>query len=198
MTKQEIENKKTELRNKINEAKTEEELAELRKQAEELNKEVPETENPNNGTITHEEERELLADVSNLEQRKAEITKIIKYKEEEKVEEKRTLAQVLESPEYRTAWAKKMLGRPEKVKQALREEMKKILDIADIKLKLDTKPSVILVVGVNGVGKTTSIGKIANNLVKQGKKVVIAAADTFLPCFTRRSEEHTSELQSLV
>ena len=57
--------------------------------------------------------------------------------------------------------------------------MKKILDIADIKLKLDTKPSVILVVGVNGVGKTTSIGKIANNLVKQGKKVVIAAADTF-------------------
>ena len=68
---------------------------------------------------------------------------------------------------------------PEQVKQALREEMKKILDIADIKLKLDTKPSVILVVGVNGVGKTTSIGKIANNLVKQGKKVVIAAADTF-------------------
>lgn len=114
MTKQEIENKKTELRNKINEAKTEEELAELRKQAEELNKEVPETENSNNGTITHEEERALLADVDDLEQRKVEITKIIKYKEEEKVEEKRTLAQVLESPEYRTAWAKKLLGRPEK------------------------------------------------------------------------------------
>ena len=57
---------------------------------------------------------------------------------------------------------KEKIEEPEQVKQALREEMKKILDIADIKLKLDTKPSVILVVGVNGVGKTTSIGKIAN------------------------------------
>ena len=53
---------------------------------------------------------------------------------------------------------KEKIEEPEQVKQALREEMKKILDIADIKLKLDTKPSVILVVGVNGVGKTTSIG----------------------------------------
>ena len=46
-------------------------------------------------------------------------------------------------------------------------------------LKLDTTPSVILVIGVNGVGKTTSIGKISNQLRKQGKKVVVAAADTF-------------------
>ncbi len=46
-------------------------------------------------------------------------------------------------------------------------------------LKLDTKPSVILVIGVNGVGKTTSIGKIANSLKKDGKKVLVAAADTF-------------------
>ncbi|MBQ7152773.1 MAG: signal recognition particle-docking protein FtsY [Clostridia bacterium] len=46
-------------------------------------------------------------------------------------------------------------------------------------LHLDTKPSVVLVIGVNGVGKTTSIGKIANNLKKSGKKVVVAAADTF-------------------
>ena len=67
----------------------------------------------------------------------------------------------------------------EEVKQALRDEMKKILDITDVSLHLNTKPSVILVVGVNGVGKTTSIGKIANNLVKSGKKVVVAAADTF-------------------
>ena len=67
----------------------------------------------------------------------------------------------------------------EDVKRALREEMKKILDVTDIKLKLNTKPSVILVVGVNGVGKTTSIGKIANRLAKDGKKVVVAAADTF-------------------
>ena len=67
----------------------------------------------------------------------------------------------------------------EEVKQALREEMKKILDVTDINLHLNTKPSVILVVGVNGVGKTTSIGKIANRLAKDGKKVVVAAADTF-------------------
>lgn len=46
-------------------------------------------------------------------------------------------------------------------------------------LKLETAPSVILVIGVNGVGKTTSIGKIANRLRKQGKRVVVAAADTF-------------------
>ena len=67
----------------------------------------------------------------------------------------------------------------EDVKQALREEMQEILDITDISLHLETKPSVILVVGVNGVGKTTSIGKIANRLAKDGKKVVVAAADTF-------------------
>ena len=65
------------------------------------------------------------------------------------------------------------------VKRALKEIMREILEIAEPKLNLETKPSVILVVGVNGVGKTTSIGKIANNLVKQGKKVVVAAADTF-------------------
>lgn len=46
-------------------------------------------------------------------------------------------------------------------------------------LKLDTKPSVILVIGVNGVGKTTTIAKIANNLIKKKKKVILAAADTF-------------------
>lgn len=67
----------------------------------------------------------------------------------------------------------------EDVKQALREEMQKILDVTDVNLKLNTKPSVILVIGVNGVGKTTSIGKIANRLAKDGKKVVVAAADTF-------------------
>ena len=67
----------------------------------------------------------------------------------------------------------------EEVKEALREEMIQILSKADIDLKLNTKPSVILVIGVNGVGKTTSIGKIANRLAKDGKKVVIAAADTF-------------------
>ena len=65
------------------------------------------------------------------------------------------------------------------VRQALREEIKKILDEVDNSLKLETTPAVILIVGVNGVGKTTSIGKIANRLKQDGKKVVLAAADTF-------------------
>ena len=67
----------------------------------------------------------------------------------------------------------------EEIKQALREEIQKIFDETDVSLHLNTKPSVILIVGVNGVGKTTSIGKIANRLAKDGKKVVVAAADTF-------------------
>ena len=67
----------------------------------------------------------------------------------------------------------------ESVKTALKQEMKNILDKENNALKLETTPAVILVVGVNGVGKTTSIGKIANNLKKSGKKVVVAAADTF-------------------
>ena len=67
----------------------------------------------------------------------------------------------------------------EDVKNVLREEIEKILEISDNSLKLETKPSVILVVGVNGVGKTTSIGKMAARLARDGKKVVVAAADTF-------------------
>ena len=74
---------------------------------------------------------------------------------------------------------KEKIQEEEEVKQALREEMQKILDITDVELHLTTKPAVILIVGVNGVGKTTSIGKIANRLAKDGKKVVVAAADTF-------------------
>lgn len=65
------------------------------------------------------------------------------------------------------------------VKVALKEEMKNILDETSNDLDLSKKPTVILVVGVNGVGKTTSIGKIANRIKKEGKEVVIAAADTF-------------------
>lgn len=74
---------------------------------------------------------------------------------------------------------KENIKEAEDVKKALREEMKAIFDSVDNTLKLDTKLSVILVVGVNGVGKTTSIGKIANRLKKDGKQIVIAAADTF-------------------
>ena len=79
----------------------------------------------------------------------------------------------------RTRIKKEKIENEEDVKNALREEIKSILDEVDNELKLATHPAVILVVGVNGVGKTTSIGKIANRLKQDGKKVVIAAADTF-------------------
>ena len=74
---------------------------------------------------------------------------------------------------------KQNLKEADEVKQALREEIQNIFDEIDNTLHLDTTPSIILVVRVNGVGKTTSIGKIANRLKQDGKKVVIAAADTF-------------------
>ena len=67
----------------------------------------------------------------------------------------------------------------EEVKKVLREEMQEILEVTDKEMHLNTKPSIILVIGVNVVGKTTSIGKIANRIRKDGKKVVVAAADTF-------------------
>ena len=65
------------------------------------------------------------------------------------------------------------------VKNALKAEMQKILDETKNDLDLSKKPTVILIVGVNGVGKTTSIGKIANRIKKEGKEVIVAAADTF-------------------
>lgn len=67
---------------------------------------------------------------------------------------------------------------PELVKEELYSILKRMIGNHE-PLNLSTKPSVILVIGVNGVGKTTSIGKIANDLKHKGKKVVVAAADTF-------------------
>ena len=81
--------------------------------------------------------------------------------------------------ELRTKIKKEKIEDGEQVKIALKQIIKEILDSVDSSLNLNTTPSVILVVGVNGVGKTTSIGKIAKRLKKDGKKVVIAAADTF-------------------
>ena len=74
---------------------------------------------------------------------------------------------------------KEKIEESEQVKEALREEIEKILEEPDNSLKLETKPSVILVIGVNGVGKTTSIGKMAARLARDGKKVVVTPADTF-------------------
>ncbi len=74
---------------------------------------------------------------------------------------------------------KENLQEEQQVKEALKEEMQHILEETNSSLVLETTPSVILVVGVNGVGKTTSIGKMANRLKADGKKVVLVAGDTF-------------------
>ena len=67
----------------------------------------------------------------------------------------------------------------EEAKEALKGILTDMLTVGDIGLNLQTKPSVILVIGVNGVGKTTTIGKIATRLVSEGKKVTLVAGDTF-------------------
>ena len=64
-------------------------------------------------------------------------------------------------------------------RNALKEILVDMLNVGDTKLKLGTKPSVILVIGVNGVGKTTTIGKLAHTLKKDGKNVLLCAGDTF-------------------
>ncbi len=73
----------------------------------------------------------------------------------------------------------KNIKRGDKAREVLIGELKKELDAGDTELKLGTKPSVILMVGVNGVGKTTTIGKLAALLKSQGKKVMLCAGDTF-------------------
>ena len=67
----------------------------------------------------------------------------------------------------------------DEVKAAMTEILTEALTVGDTALKLDTKPSVILVVGVNGVGKTTTIGKLACAMSAEGKKVLLCAGDTF-------------------
>ena len=73
----------------------------------------------------------------------------------------------------------KSIQRGDDVKQALREILIEKLNVGDTALELSTKPSVVLVIGVNGVGKTTSIGKLAHSLKGEGKRVLLCAADTF-------------------
>lgn len=73
----------------------------------------------------------------------------------------------------------KKLTEEEEVKKELRDIVAEILECEESQLMTDTTPTVILVIGVNGVGKTTTIGKLASRLKSQGKEVVLAAADTF-------------------
>ena len=81
--------------------------------------------------------------------------------------------------ELRQTMIEDKISGQEPVKAALREILAAKLSVGDAALNLSTRPSVILVVGVNGVGKTTSIGKLANNLRQQGKRVLLCAGDTF-------------------
>ena len=67
----------------------------------------------------------------------------------------------------------------EEARTALKEILVEMLNVGDTTLNISTNPSVILVIGVNGVGKTTTIGKIAKQLVDQGKNVMLVAGDTF-------------------
>ena len=67
----------------------------------------------------------------------------------------------------------------EQAREALKDILVDVLNVGDTALNLSTTPSVILVIGVNGVGKTTTIGKIAKQLSDEGKKVLLVAADTF-------------------
>ena len=73
----------------------------------------------------------------------------------------------------------KGLQTTEEAKAYLKLILADMLYVDDTALKMDTKPSVVLVIGVNGVGKTTTIGKISTRLVKEGKKVLLVAGDTF-------------------
>ena len=68
---------------------------------------------------------------------------------------------------------------PDHVRFGLKQLLTEMLNVGDTALNLSTSPSVILVIGVNGVGKTTTIGKISKQLVDQGKNVVLVAGDTF-------------------
>ena len=79
----------------------------------------------------------------------------------------------------RKAVKEQHLKTTEEAKTALKNILVDMLNVGDTELNLSTKPSVILVIGVNGVGKTTTIGKIAKQLTDQGKNVLLVAGDTF-------------------
>ena len=74
---------------------------------------------------------------------------------------------------------KEKLRDQEEVKAALRDILVEMMDVGDTTLDTSTQPSVVLFIGVNGVGKTTSIGKLGNQLKSEGKRVLFCAADTF-------------------
>ena len=89
-----------------------------------------------------------------------------------------TTAQQIDYLMHKATWVERY-RKGHEAREGLIRVLKKILDVGSTELKLNTKPSVILMVGVNGVGKTTTIGKLAHQLKEQGKKVLLVAGDTF-------------------
>ena len=81
--------------------------------------------------------------------------------------------------QLRTTIKKEHLQTEEEVKDALRRILAEMLQVGDTTLDLSTKPSVVMMIGVNGVGKTTTIGKLGYRLRMEGKKVLFCASDTF-------------------
>ena len=81
--------------------------------------------------------------------------------------------------QLRTTIKKEHLQTEEEVKDALRRTLVEMLQVGDTSLDLSTKPSVVMMIGVNGVGKTTTIGKLGYRLRMEGKKVLFCASDTF-------------------
>ena len=75
--------------------------------------------------------------------------------------------------------AEKKIKEPSECKQLLIDEIKRQMDVGNTAYEFENRKSVVLVIGVNGVGKTTSVGKLAGKLKDQGKKVIVAAADTY-------------------
>lgn len=89
----------------------------------------------------------------------------------------KTTEMILES--LRDKVKEKHIKKPEECKELLIESIKEQMDLGDNSYEFENRKSVVLVIGVNGVGKTTSVGKLAGQFKNQGKKVVLAAADTF-------------------
>lgn len=89
----------------------------------------------------------------------------------------------------RTQVKEQHIKEPMECKQLLIKSIKEQMDVGETAYKFETQKSVVLVVGVNGVGKTTSIGKLASHLKGQGKKVMVAAADTFRAAAGEQLEE---------
>ncbi|MBO4212032.1 MAG: signal recognition particle-docking protein FtsY [Oscillospiraceae bacterium] len=103
----------------------------------------------------------------------------------EELEERMILADVgMETTErtveeLRRRVKEQKLREAEEVHEAFKDILTEMLEVGDSSLQIGTRPSIILVIGVNGVGKTTTIGKLANQLSEAGKRVMLCAADTF-------------------